>query len=466
MPIHVVNMVPRSMSAETNQDSEPNIAVDPTNPNHIVATAFTPAPAGGSNAPIYVSTNGGTSWTLNTIVPGNGQFGTSDITTAFAKTGGTLYAGILNGATLDLEILRTSNPFSSSVMTVLERRANEDQPWTVATTATVAGKGQDRVYVGHNDFNQASGETATVDLSTNAATAAPPAGFSPHKVEWSAPAEQDGPATRVAVHRDGTVYVAFTRWTSTSNLPGFHFDVNVTRDDNWGFGGKPFTALQKTVATGLFAVWNSIMGQERLGADVAIAVDPTASNNVYLAYCNRVGGPSGTDWTLHVVHSTNKGQTWSTGTRTVTNAKNPALAISSSSLVGLLYQQFASNKWTTILELTSNAWATAPTCLTLHSASATTPAVTFQPYLGDYIRLVALGTDFYGVFSGNNTPDAANFPQGVAYQRNANWATRTLLSTDNATPVAVSIDPFFFHWSPSPAPINRPPLTTYGRGGP
>ena len=29
-------------------------------------------------------------------------------------------------------------------------------------------------------------------------------------------------------------------------------------------------------------------------------------------------------------------------------------------------------------------------------------------------------------------------------QRNANFATRTLLNVDNQTPVAISIDPFFF----------------------
>jgi hypothetical protein len=453
MPIHVVNMVPQSMSAETNQDSEPNLAVDPTNINHVVATAFTPAPAGGSNAPVYVSSNGGTSWTLNMIVPGNGQFGTGDITTAFAGSGGTLYAGILNGATFALQILRTSNPFSSTVMTVLEQRANEDQPWTVAATTTVGGSGQDRVYVGNNDFSQSGGETATVDLSTNAATAAPPAGFAPHKVEWSAPSLQDGPPTRIAVHSDGTVYAAFTHWTTTSSFPDFNFDVRLTRDDSWGSGPSPFTALQTSVATGLFAVWNSVMGQERLGADLAIAVDPATSNNVYLAYCDRVGGASGTDWTLHVVRSTNKGQTWSGDVRTITNAKNPALAVSSASLVGLLYQQFVNNNWTTILELTSNAWATAATSVTLHSAPATTPTATFQPYIGDYVRLLAVGTNFYGVFSGNNTADAANFPQGVVYQRNANWTTHTLLSIDNVTPVAASIDPFFFHWSPLVFPI-------------
>ena len=66
------------------------------------------------------------------------------------------------------------------------------------------------------------------------------------------------------------------------------------------------------------------------------------------------------------------------------------------------------------------------------------------PYLGDYLHLMAIGNDFYGVFSANNTPDMKQFPSGVRYQRNANFTTRTLLALDNTTPVAVSIDPFFF----------------------
>ena len=91
-----------------------------------------------------------------------------------------------------------------------------------------------------------------------------------------------------------------------------------------------------------------------------------------------------------------------------------------------------------------------------------TPTATFQPYLGDYVRLLAVETDFYGAFCGNNTPNLANFPNGVSYQRNVNWNTHTLLSTDNVTPVAVSIDPFFFHYSETPViriptPITRAP---------
>ena len=84
---------------------------------------------------------------------------------------------------------------------------------------------------------------------------------------------------------------------------------------------------------------------------------------------------------------------------------------------------------------------------------ATTPAglppVQFQPYIGDYVYMTANGVEFYGIFCANNTPDRANFPQGVTYQRNANFTTHTLLGVDNVTPVAPSIDPFFFKIGPT-----------------
>src|SRR5215208_6914050 len=78
--IQVVNMVPKSNSDEVFQDSEPHIAVNPTNPQQIAASAFTPDPLRGPNAPIYVSTNGGLTWRLNSIVPS--AVITGDITTA------------------------------------------------------------------------------------------------------------------------------------------------------------------------------------------------------------------------------------------------------------------------------------------------------------------------------------------------------------------------------------------------
>jgi hypothetical protein len=474
MTLTIVNMIPNSLSGEARQDSEPFLAVNPQNTNAIVGTAFTPAPMGGSFAPIYVSTNGGTTWSLNPIVPGNGFAGTSDITVAFADTGGHLYAGTLNGSTIHLNLLRTANFTAAMPMTVLVDRANEDQPWTIAASVLVRGVSRDRVYVGNNNFGTLP-KTATVDLSLNAATAAAPAGFAPHRIENGPANPQDGPPIRLAIHPDGTIYAAFERWKSGSN-PNFTMDVVMTRDDAWASSATPFQALGangSVIAANRFIKWNAIMGQERLGGDLTVAVDPHNSSIVWVAWCDRVGGPSGTDWTLHVRRSTDKGQTWSNDLRTITNAKNPALAINSNSELGLLYQAFTGSRWVTTLELTFNGWSTAATTIVLHTAPSSTPLRQFFPYLGDYIRMIAIGTSFYGVFCGNNTPDHANFPNGITYQRNANWTTKTLLALNGTTPVAPSIDPFFFHYTPTPiirtpgpiiaptpTPIIRDPITT------
>src|SRR3954466_6494006 len=93
--ITVVNVIPAALSAETNQDSEPNIAVNPANVNQISITAFTPAPMGGPNAPVFVSTDGGNTWVLNAIVPSQSGNATGDITPRFGSAGNRFYAGIL-----------------------------------------------------------------------------------------------------------------------------------------------------------------------------------------------------------------------------------------------------------------------------------------------------------------------------------------------------------------------------------
>jgi hypothetical protein len=147
MGIHVVNMIPFSLSGETNQDSEPNLAINPEKPTDMVATAFTPAPLGGKRAPIYVSTDGGGSWSLRSVVPGSGFAGTADITVGFAAKGGTLYAGTLNGSTGRLNILRTSSFASTAPMTLLVDRDGEDQPpaaggRTACTSATTTSTGR------------------------------------------------------------------------------------------------------------------------------------------------------------------------------------------------------------------------------------------------------------------------------------------------------------------------------------
>src|ERR1051325_3729995 len=162
----VVNMIPRTLSGEEHQDSEPTIAVNPANPNQIAASAFTPDPAEGPRAPIYVSIDGGNTWTLNSIVPSTVADGsaTADITVAFGTSSNVLYAGIIRFPIVAdrtrLNILRTKNFQSAATMDVLEDRTGEgvDQPYVqAATVASGPDKGKDRVYVGDNDFNATGG---------------------------------------------------------------------------------------------------------------------------------------------------------------------------------------------------------------------------------------------------------------------------------------------------------------------
>ncbi|HKE30633.1 MAG TPA: hypothetical protein VKD65_02835, partial [Candidatus Angelobacter sp.] len=123
----IVNMIPLSLSGETHQDSEPNIAVNPANPLQIVGSAFTPDPFGGTQAPVFVSNDGGNTWSLKSIVPSN--LDTGDITVGFSRSTNNLYSGILKRpGNLLLNILRTKNASAPTPMTVLSNREQVDQP--------------------------------------------------------------------------------------------------------------------------------------------------------------------------------------------------------------------------------------------------------------------------------------------------------------------------------------------------
>jgi hypothetical protein len=332
-------------------------------------------------------------------------------------------------------------------MTVLDARDDLDQPFVQATTAN----GQDRVYVGINDFN-GSPRTATVIEYLDAASSNPT--INTIRLERRNTSGQDGPQVRPAIFHgnDGTVYAIFYGWR-TWNGSVATSDVVICRDDNWGIGTNPFSALVDAndntsglrIVTNVTVPWSIPgLGQERIGGDVSIAVDPRNSSTVFVAWADQ---QANTGYTLHIRNSTDRGVTWSgTDLRTIPNAKNPALAINITGYIGFLYKQLTgtgnNQRWETHLELTKDSFTTR-TDYILANTPANSPARIFFPYLGDYDHLIAAGRDFYGIFCANNTPDLANFPSGISYQRNADFTTHTLLSTDGSTQVQISIDPFF-----------------------
>jgi hypothetical protein len=455
--VFLINMIPKALSAETNQDSEPHLTVNPANPKQIVGTAFTPDPSLGPNAPIYVSLDGGNTWTLNSIVPSaaGSTTGTGDLTTSFNGNASKLYGAILRVGTSPtaMQFLRTNTFSTPPAMTVVKSRTNADQPFTLATT--VGGK--DRVYIGNNDFAGVGGKTATIDQSLDGGVGAPV--FQAVRVEKRTTAGQDGPQTRPAVHSDGTVYAAFYRWRAmTGSFPSNTLvitsaDVVVVRDDSGGSGVNPYTALidagdgiaGKRVVVGVSLPFmrngNASTGQQRIGGSLSIAVSPVSSSTVYLVWGDKPAGSTGF-LTLHVTRSLDRGKTWSPDLLTIPNATNGALAINSAGKIAFLYQQLRGVRWVTHVRrsTTGTTWDD----LVLADTSATSPVKTFDPYLGDYCHMLSVRKDFYGIFSASNVPNSANFPNGVKYLRNANFATRRLLKLDNVTIVQPSIDPFFF----------------------
>jgi hypothetical protein len=480
----VVNMIPQSMSGESNQDSEPNLAVNPANPLQMAASAFTPNPMGeGSNAPIFVSDDGGKTWSLNAIVPSDRA--TADITLRFSTASGTLYAGIIplpidfdefDGHPIArLKVLRTKDFLGTDTMTELVSREGQglDQPYIQAATVTAGGAAKDVVVVGDNDFNQPNGRTATFDLSGNAGTANP--SFKIAGIDARDPAGQDAPSIRPTIHQEGQVYGAFLHQTAGVSPENFRYDIVVVRDGNFGAGGSPFEALTDPDdgLPGRRVVQNRLipflppqdgsvgpLGQERVGSHLSICVDPRPgqSGTVYVAWADLVGPDQ---YTLHVRRSTDSGETWSPrDLLTIPHAVNPALAINSNGKIGFLYQHLSgtvnfggpvnsTNRWETHLRQSTDgiSWddlvlATVPADRPIARNARGNPQL---PYLGDYVHLLTIGKDFFGVFSANNTPNMRNFPSGVMYQRNADFTNMQLLDLDGTTPVDISIDPFFFN---------------------
>src|SRR5207244_6090410 len=100
------------------------------------------------------------------------------------------------------------------------------------------------------------------------------------------------------------------------------------------------------------------------------------------------------------------GVKWSAILYTVTNAKNPGLALTANGTLGFLYQQVEASSgeemWMTKFERTKDDFRTRNPPLILATfpvSDMAPPTARNQPQLGDYLRLMSVGNDFYGIFS-------------------------------------------------------------------
>src|SRR5205085_1851505 len=133
-------------------------------------------------------------------------------------------------------------------------------------------------------------------------------------------------------------------------------------------------------------------GNDRYGPDLAIAVDPANADRVFITYMT---GTTAADAILHLRSSNDGGQNWSNDLRVIPKAKNPSLAINARGVVGFVYQQVVGANWMTVLEVSDNGFVSgfATHVLAITPTNTPAPAGVMATYLGDYIKLLALGED-------------------------------------------------------------------------
>jgi hypothetical protein len=468
----LVNMIPRTSSGETGQDSEPFLAVRPDQKLMVGAAYFFrhERENEGDTSPLFLSTDNGFSWALTPIVP---FYRIGSQTYCFSGTGSKLYGSVM-GRSSGVEpvfgavsVIETGDPIVNERMQVISTLSSgpqfADEPFIQARAFK-----EDRIYVGQNYFGSelGNGKTASVRVSADGGET-----FRLLGVEARTTAGQDAPSVRPSIAEDGTLYVAFMRWTkmegfSTPGTPQATGDVVVTRDDEGAIGQTPFLSLIDPAdgKPGRIVAQNRVfpfsmdpqLGQQRIGSNLSLAVHPNNSRVVYIAWADL--DPSTNAYTIHLRKSIDRGQNWSKDLLTIPSATNPAIAVAHDGAVGFLYQQLAEagkpqERWETHFQKSEDA-TTGWIDLTLAAfPTDKEPEAQYQPYLGDKIHLLSVADDFYGVFSAPNIPEQRYFPQGVRFQRL--YREGRLLDLDGAADVKPSIDPYFFHYRSS-APVNLP----------
>jgi hypothetical protein len=469
--LRVLDLIPATNSGETDQNSEPSIAVNPVNPAQMIAGAF-----GDSLPPFFISTNGGTTWSIF------GTLANSDKSIAWKSDGSAVLVSTVQFSGMDALINTYSATLTSgfSQISTFPGNKNNDQPW-------IRTGPSNRVYVAYNDDTHAGpgfgggmgdGKSANVLISTNGGTS-----YRSVPVDKVGTTLDDGPAVRLAVNGN-TVYAAFVRWNSfvDSNTDGnrFNSQLVVVRSDNGGddnFGALGTGGNGVQVATTIDANSNNqtqiqnsplSLGQERVGSDVAIAVDPNNAKHVLVASTNAQGATRG-QLQLVVSESTDGGETWLQKfvTSSATRSAQPALAILANGAMGLLYDNYApggpnpnaNGTLSQHLLTTTDDFATTND-VTLASESNNIPVSTQQAlYVGDFFDLTGIGNTFYGVFSASNADDGTNavFNKNTTFTRNftgtPGMSNFKLIDT-SGNAVNPSIDPFFFSYSilnPNPA---------------
>ena len=417
-------------NTNTTANSEPSIAINPSNNNEISILAF--SGSWGATAPIWYSSDGGSTWTLEHKIPnppGLSENCPCDQTLDDGLSG-RLSATFLHNdsAGRDVYTSTTWDPTTESawnwfVLGGVTQTTNQfgiggpDQPWLLVNKDPVDTT-QSNVYVAY--VNLAGGAH---DMRVAVAPDNPPDFTIDSLVGTSSGVVDAG----LRIANDLNSLAMYAMWqvcpstasncTSSSTTKTVDYYLNRSTDGgktwslNGNSGGLFLVETQSTQPRPKFGTVNALLG----GID-HLAVDPN-NGDVYVVYGNK-DTSTGID-RLSIGHLTANGSgglKWVDSHFVVGQAETalPSVAIANNSkgTIGVLYTNFDGIDSTTKLPQFSVFLAISDdhgksfTYNRLEKFLSTTAdnGNSRQRVLGDYQQLKAVGNTFYGVFSGNGVP--------------------------------------------------------------
>ncbi len=419
--------------------SEPSVALDPSNPQQAVMTAFfknSQWTGGGANASLLQTLDGGQTWTLQGSIPpppGIPNGGPFDQTVDFGRNGTLFGTFLVNnqppGANSDVVSGDTTNPAQAASWqwnapggnTQLTNNNvagnNVDQPWLIVNRDTGTAANDD-TYVAYSDF---AATNARVAVSLNVT----PPNFNRdnNAGSWN-PQDGTNPGTRIAKDTtNGNMYAIWQTATAGSGGAGvsphnvtLHINRSTDSGQNWTLNGSASGITKNTgdqdEGDFKFGAVNALLG----GVE-HIAVNPT-NHDVWVVYGtdgdktgaqrNRIFVTRYTDANAAGGGNLTEAAGFPKQVGTSTDAALPSVAVTSDGVVGILYTTFDGNNGSGIPTFSAHLARSDDTGATFTDSvleSFTSPngnnGNARQRVLGDFQQIKANGSLLYGTFSGN-----------------------------------------------------------------
>lgn len=389
-------------------DTEPSIAVNPTNPLDIAVVAFSGNWTATTSAPVWKSADGGLTWRRVAQIPqpAAGLVGPRDQKVAFDAAGQLHIAELgSNAGGTNFDFIMRQTGAADAALTA-GASFGDDQPHLDIDRSSGACSG--RLYSPWLNFGLAL-ERTMVTNSANRGVAVTNVGAGNNTTFRNR-------TSRVAIAPNGRVYVIYkTReggGTAEPNaLENAHFRVNRSDDCGATWTGLGAAGVSVHGAGAVQTFFTTQFGNpprkvaRARSSDAWIAADP-GDGDVYAAFVQRDGSGFGQ---VFVARSTDMGVTWN-ATRVTDGTHHsafPEVAVADNGTIGVLYIDFDDNGTVTNFRhrfarsFDNGATWNDQILQSMDPAGIANAASGFL--WGDYEGLTAQGNTFYGVYTGQST---------------------------------------------------------------